>query len=367
MQRKSIYSRESHDQLIVDSGLSVLLRVRRHWPGTGVTRDKCLLLARDTDSKNGHMNFWALASAVLVDRDRRRNINDLVQCQSNSRYLFSCNREYSSSSSSVSIFAWVCSLLLSTITHFPRSKIRLIMGQGTGGKGRWTLSWCRPGESLGLGTGNSTDRYQLPLPPTPTIPTLAGREAQNLLNDLLWQCRAILPCSCSHSFQAGLFCLQYAPTWPCRIPNGQSDQREFLWPCGRATTPFFCSGHNGRVHRRSKRQPPSPIPPHSIPPAKNLLDTELMSSHSQRNSTCRSPHSVKSSRIPPLRLPVLPPFLIHGDSTGTRLTSSYKNSVAFDILPGTIKSVYNIHNTFGNTGKTSHHPSCQPQTHAPQY
>ena len=125
------------------------------------------------------------------------------------------------------------------------------------------MSWCRPGESLGLGTGNSTDRYQLPLPPTPTIPTLAsptplaGQEAQNLLNDLLWQCRAILPCSCPHSFQAGLFCLQYAPTWPCRIPNGQSDQREFLWPCGRATTPFFCSGYNGRVHRGSKRQPHS--------------------------------------------------------------------------------------------------------------
>ena len=130
----STYSRESPDQLIVDSGLSVLLlRVRRHWPGTGVTRDKCLLLARDTDGKNGHMNFWALASAVLVDRDRRRNINDLVQCQSNSGYLFSCNRKYSSSSSSVSIFVWACSPLLSTITHFPRSKIRLIMGQGIRG------------------------------------------------------------------------------------------------------------------------------------------------------------------------------------------------------------------------------------------
>jgi len=59
---------------------------------------------------------------------------------------------------------------------------------------------------------------------------------------------------------------------------------------------------------------------------------------------------------------------------GTQLepapTSSYKDSVAFDILSGTIKSVYNIHRglggddnikvyptyTSGNTGKTDHHP-----------
>jgi len=41
--------------------------------GTGVTRDKCPPLARGTDCKNGHMNFWALARA-LMDRDRRRNI-----------------------------------------------------------------------------------------------------------------------------------------------------------------------------------------------------------------------------------------------------------------------------------------------------
>ena len=157
------------------------------------------------------------------------------------------------------------------------------------------------------------------------------------------------------------------PPGPAEFLMARATSGSFSGPVAGRRPRFFCSGHNGRVHRGSKRQPPSPIPPHSIPPAKSLLDTELMSSHSRRNLTCRSPHSVKSSRIPPLRLPVLSPFLIHGDSTGTRLTSSYKNSVAFDILPGTIKSVYNIHNTFGNTGKTSHHPSCQPQTHAPQY
>jgi len=43
-----------------------------------------------------------------------------------------------------------------------------------GGRGGWTLSRFRPEESLGLRTGNSTNRYRLPLPPTPTVPILAS-------------------------------------------------------------------------------------------------------------------------------------------------------------------------------------------------
>ena len=32
-------------------------------------------------------------------------------------------------------------------------------------------------------------------------------------------------------------------TWPCQTPDGWSNGWKFLWPCGRATTPFVCSGH----------------------------------------------------------------------------------------------------------------------------
>jgi len=49
-----------------------------------------------------------------------------------------------------------------------------------------------------------------------------------------------------------------------QIPNGRSNRWEFLWPCGRAMTPFFLLWASWEGDPGTGRQPPSPILPRGI-------------------------------------------------------------------------------------------------------